>query len=76
LFDRIFSGSERFGGERAAQPAAPVPDRAAPTPSRSDGRVDRLEAQIRQLTGVIEQPQYRNQQPRSSPLHGRTYARW
>ena len=25
LFDRIFSGSERFGGERAAQPAAGSP---------------------------------------------------
>jgi tol-pal system protein YbgF len=64
LFDRIFSGSERFGGERAAQPAAgQPPDRAAPAPAPDlMVRVDRLEAQIRQLTGVIEQLQYRNQQ--------------
>jgi tol-pal system protein YbgF len=64
LFDRIFGGSERFGGERAAQPAAgQPPDRGGP-PSGPDlmVRVDRLEAQIRQLTGVIEQLQYRNQQ--------------
>jgi tol-pal system protein YbgF len=64
LLDRIFGGSERFGGERAAQPAAGQPPDRAAAPSGPDlmVRVDRLEAQIRQLTGVIEQLQYRNQQ--------------
>src|SRR5262245_39330360 len=63
LFDRIFGGSERFGGERGAPPAAPERTGTVP-PSGADltVRVDRLEAQIRQLTGVIEQLQYRNQQ--------------
>jgi len=66
LFDRIFGGSERFGGgptERGTPPAGP--DRTGTvSPSGTDlsVRIDRLEAQIRQLTGVIEQLQYRNQQ--------------
>jgi tol-pal system protein YbgF len=62
LFDRIFSGSERFnaGGDERGAPGA---DRSAQM-SDSDlvVRLDRLENQIRQLTGVIEQLQYRNQQ--------------
>src|SRR4051812_25433186 len=60
LFDRIFSGSERFGGGSERAPSA---DRTAQT-SDSDLmlRLDRLETQIRQLTGVIEQLQFRNQQ--------------
>jgi tol-pal system protein YbgF len=62
LFDRIFSGSERFnaGGNERGAPGA---DRTAQM-SDSDFvvRLDRLENQIRQLTGVIEQLQYRNQQ--------------
>jgi len=68
LFDRIFGGSERFGGgsERGAPPPQPpAPDRTGALPPASPDlsvRVDRLEAQIRQLTGVIEQLQYRNQQ--------------
>ena len=64
LFDRIFSGSESFGGgsnERGGP--APGGDRTAQV-AGSDllVRLDRLEAQIRQLTGVIEQLQFRNQQ--------------
>ena len=60
LFDRIFSGSERFGGGSERAPSA---DRTAQM-SDSDLmlRLDRLETQIRQLTGVIEQLQFRNQQ--------------
>ena len=65
LLDKIFRGSERFGGERSPPPAAAAPpvERDAHA-SGSDllVRVDRLEAQIRQLTGVIEQLQFRNQQ--------------
>src|SRR6476469_9707060 len=63
LFDRIFSGSERFGGGSERAPSA---DRTAQM-SDSDLmlRLDRLETQIRQLTGVIEQLQFRNQ-----PLEG------
>jgi len=66
LLDKIFGGSERFGGDRNAQPAAANPppvDRSNPAAAPDLGmRIDRLEAQIRQLTGVIEQLQYRNQQ--------------
>ena len=64
LFDRIFGGSERFGGgERAAQPGGQAgQERAAPSGSDLVVRLERLEAQIRQLTGVIEQLQFRNQQ--------------
>ena len=60
LFDRIFSGSERFGG---GSERAPPADRTAQM-SDSDLmlRLDRLETQLRQLTGVIEQLQFRNQQ--------------
>src|SRR4051794_37715649 len=48
LFDRIFSGSERFGGGERA----PSADRTAQM-SDSDLmlRLDRLETQIKQLTG-------------------------
>ncbi len=64
LLDRIFGGSERFGGgERAAQPAAqPGQERAAPSASDVVLQLERLEGQIRQLTGAIEQLQFRNQQ--------------
>ena len=60
LFDRIFSGSERFGGGSERTPSA---DRTAQM-SDSDLmlRLDRLETQIKQLTGVMEQLQFRNQQ--------------
>jgi tol-pal system protein YbgF len=67
LLDKIFGGSERFGGDRNTQPAAaspPVVDRSGAAAAGPDlgMRIDRLEAQIRQLTGAIEQLQYRNQQ--------------
>ena len=65
LLDKIFGGSERFGGERGAPPAAagqPVERNAHASGSDLLIRLDRLEAQIRQLTGVIEQLQFRNQQ--------------
>src|SRR5258705_1554981 len=63
LFDRIFSGSERFGGGGSERAPSAGPDRTAQM-SDSDLvlRLDRLETQIRQLTGVIEQLQFRNQQ--------------
>ena len=63
LFDRIFSGSERFGGGVGERAPSAGPDRTAQM-SDSDLvlRLDRLETQIRQLTGVIEQLQFRNQQ--------------
>ena len=63
LFDRIFSGSERFGGGGGERAPSAGPDRTAQM-SDSDLvlRLDRLETQIRQLTGVIEQLQFRNQQ--------------
>jgi len=63
LFDRIFSGSERFGGGSERSTPSAGPDRTAQM-SGSDVvlRLDRLETQIRQLTGVIEQLQFRNQQ--------------
>ncbi len=63
LFDRIFGGTERFGGERTAQPAAQAgQERAAPAGSDLVLQIERLEGQIRQLTGAIEQLQFRNQQ--------------
>jgi tol-pal system protein YbgF len=60
FFDRIFTGSERFG---ASEVSPAVGERMAQL-SDSDllVRLDRLEAQIRQLTGMVEQLQYRNQQ--------------
>jgi tol-pal system protein YbgF len=63
FFDRIFTGSERFGATEAAPAAGSGGERMAQL-SDSDllMRLDRLEAQIRQLTGQIEQLQYRNQQ--------------
>jgi tol-pal system protein YbgF len=64
LLDRIFGGSERFGGgERVAQPAAqPGQERAALAASDVVLQLERLEGQIRQLTGAVEQLQFRNQQ--------------
>jgi tol-pal system protein YbgF len=64
LLDRIFSGSERFGGgsERGASPSAGADQTAQMSGSDLVVRLDRLESQIRQLTGAIEQLQYRNQQ--------------
>jgi tol-pal system protein YbgF len=63
LFDRIFSGSDRFGGGGNERSAPAGGDRTAQM-AGSDLllRLDRLETQIRQLTGVIEQLQFRNQQ--------------
>jgi|tagenome__1003787_1003787.scaffolds.fasta_scaffold20794064_2 tol-pal system protein YbgF len=61
LFERIFGGSERIGGERNAQVAPSDRTAQAGTPDVVL-RLERLESQIRQLTGVIEQLQYRNQQ--------------
>jgi tol-pal system protein YbgF len=63
FFDRIFTGSERFGASEVAPAAGVAGDRMAQL-SDSDllVRLDRLEAQIRQLTGMVEQLQYRNQQ--------------
>src|SRR5437763_1166335 len=60
FFDRIFTGSERFG----ATDVTPAAGERTAQLSESDllVRLDRLEAQIRQLTGQIEQLQYRNQQ--------------
>ena len=64
LLDRIFGGTERFGGgERVAQPAAqPGQERAALAASDVVLQLERLEGQIRQLTGAVEQLQFRNQQ--------------
>src|SRR5262245_39346140 len=64
LLDRIFSGSERFGGgsERGASPSAGADQTAQMSGSDLVVRLDRLESQIRQLTGAIEQLQFRNQQ--------------
>ena len=60
LLDRIFSGSERFGG---GERGTADPDRTAQmSPPDQVVRLERLESQIRQLTGAIEQLQYRNQQ--------------
>jgi tol-pal system protein YbgF len=63
LLDRIFSGSERFGGgsERGASPSA-ADQTAQMSGSDLVVRLERLESQIRQLTGAIEQLQFRNQQ--------------
>jgi tol-pal system protein YbgF len=63
LFDRIFSGSERFGGgsERGASPST-AEQTAQMSGSDLVVRLERLESQIRQLTGAIEQLQFRNQQ--------------
>jgi tol-pal system protein YbgF len=60
FFDRIFTGSDRFG----ASDVSPAAGERTAQLSDSDllMRLDRLEAQIRQLTGQIEQLQYRNQQ--------------
>src|SRR5262245_12247925 len=64
LLDRIFSGSERFGGgsERGASPSAGAEQTAQMSGSDLVVRLERLESQIRQLTGAIEQLQFRNQQ--------------
>jgi tol-pal system protein YbgF len=72
LFDLIFGGSERLGGERSAQPQQALErqglERQGLERTAQAGapdlvvRLDRLETQIRQLTGVIEQLQFRNQQ--------------
>src|SRR5262245_35965296 len=64
FFDRIFGGSDRFGGTNApaAPTGQPAQERGAPAPSDIMLRLDRLEAQIRQLTGTVEQLQFRNQQ--------------
>jgi tol-pal system protein YbgF len=63
LFDLIFGGSERLGGERSAPTQVQALDRTAQAGAPDLVlRLERLEAQIRQLTGVIEQLQYRNQQ--------------
>jgi tol-pal system protein YbgF len=60
LFDLIFGGSERLGGDRNAQLAVERPAQAGAPDLLL--RLERLETQIRQLTGVIEQLQFRNQQ--------------
>ena len=60
LFDRIFSGSERFGG--GSERAVPSDRTAQMSDSDLMLRLDRLETQIRQMTGTIEQLQFRNQQ--------------
>lgn len=62
LFDRIFSGSEHFGGGSDRAPSAGADRTAQMSDSDLMLRLDRLETQIRQLTGVIEQLQFRNQQ--------------
>ena len=62
LLDRLFSGSERLGGERSAQPPGAGERSAQMSGSDLLLRLDRLEAQVRQLTGHVEQLQYRNQQ--------------
>src|SRR2546421_4796131 len=63
LFDRIFSGSERFnGGNERSEPSAGLDRTAQMSGPDAVGRLERLENQIRQLTGAIEQLQYRNQQ--------------
>jgi len=64
LLDRIFSGSERFGGgnERGAAPSAGAEQTAQMSGADLVVRLERLESQIRQLTGAIEQLQFRNQQ--------------
>src|SRR5271165_4281507 len=61
LFDLIFGGSERMGGERSAPSQAMEHTAQAGAPDLLV-RLERLETQIRQLTGVIEQLQYRNAQ--------------
>jgi tol-pal system protein YbgF len=61
LFDLIFGGSERLGGERSAPSQALEHTAQAGAPDLLV-RLERLETQIRQLTGVIEQLQYRNAQ--------------
>jgi tol-pal system protein YbgF len=61
LFDLIFGGSERLGGERGAQSQALEHTAQAGAPDLLV-RLERLESQIRQLTGVIEQLQFRNAQ--------------
>ena len=63
LLDRIFGGTERFGGgERTAQPVAQPGQERAISGSDVVLQLERLEGQIRQLTGAIEQLQFRNQQ--------------
>jgi tol-pal system protein YbgF len=62
LFDRIFSGSERFGGNERGDPSAGVDRTAQMSGPDLVVRLERLESQIRQLTGTIEQLQFRNQQ--------------
>src|SRR5262249_42234376 len=66
FFDRIFTGSERFGAGEVAPAAGTAGAAGERVAQLSDSdllvRLDRLEAQIRQLTGQIEQLQYRNQQ--------------
>jgi tol-pal system protein YbgF len=67
LFDLIFGGSERLGGERSAQPQQALERQGLERTAQAGApdlvvRLDRLETQIRQLTGVIEQLQFRNQQ--------------
>jgi tol-pal system protein YbgF len=63
LFDRIFSGSERFnGGNERSDPSAGLERTAQMSGPDAVVRLERLENQIRQLTGAIEQLQYRNQQ--------------
>jgi tol-pal system protein YbgF len=63
LFDRIFSGSERFnGGNERSDPSAGLDRTAQMSGPDAVVRLERLESQIRQLTGAIEQLQYRNQQ--------------
>jgi tol-pal system protein YbgF len=63
LFDRIFSGSERFnGGNERGDPSAGLDRTAQMSGPDLVVRLERLESQIRQLTGAIEQLQFRNQQ--------------
>ena len=62
FLDRIFNGSERFGGGDRAAPVAAGERTAQMSGPDLLVRLDRLEAQIRQLTGLVEQLQYRNQQ--------------
>jgi tol-pal system protein YbgF len=66
LFDLIFGGSERLGGERSSSPQV-LEHQALDRTAQAGApdlllRLERLETQIRQLTGVIEQLQFRNQQ--------------
>src|SRR5262245_58148460 len=63
LFDRIFSGSERFNGaNERGDPSAGLDRTAQMSGPDLVVRLERLESQIRQLTGAIEQLQFRNQQ--------------